>query len=112
MLLNFGHTFGHAMEQFHNYEIKHGFCVAKGMDLAIKFGIKINQTNKNVYLVLEKLYKKYGLMLFEGNSNKYLKNIKYDKKNLNRKLHFIILEKVGQAKIIKINEEDLNDLSS
>ena len=33
MLLNFGHTFGHAIEQHHNYKLKHGYCVALGMDL-------------------------------------------------------------------------------
>lgn len=112
MLLNFGHTFGHAIEQYHNYEIKHGFCVAEGMDLAVRYGIKIGKTPEDVKEVLEKLYEKYGLKMFNKNSNVYLKNIKYDKKNQNENLNFIVLTKVGEAKIIKIKEEDLNDLSS
>lgn len=112
MLLNFGHTFAHAIEQYHNYEIKHGFCVAQGMDLAIRYGIKIKETNENVKTVLEKLYSKYNLPMFNGSSNKYLKNLKYDKKNKDENLNFIILKDIGEAKIIKIKEEDLNDLSS
>lgn len=112
MLLNFGHTFAHAIEQYHNYEIKHGFCVAKGMDLAVRYGIKTNQTNENVKVVLKKLYSKYNLKMFNTDSNKYLKNLKYDKKNKDENLNFIILKDIGEAKIIKIKEEDLNDLSS
>lgn len=112
MLLNFGHTFGHAIESYHNYEIKHGYSVAKGMDLAIKYGIKINKTNKEVEVVLNKLYKKFKLEKFTGDSNKYLSKIKYDKKNKDDDLNFVVIAELGRAKIIKIKEEDLNDLSS
>lgn len=112
MLLNFGHTFGHAIEQYHNYEINHGYCVAQGMNLAIRYGIKIKETSKDVLPLLEKLYLKYNLKTFKGNSDLYLKNIKYDKKHKNEHLYFVLLKKVGEAKIIKIKEEDLNDLSS
>lgn len=110
MLLNFGHTFGHAIEQYHDYKLRHGYCVALGMDLAIRFGIKINRTNKKIPSVLKALYKKYNLVEFKGDSNVYLKNIKYDKKNYNEHLNFVILKEIGQAEIIKIKEENLNDL--
>lgn len=112
MLLNFGHTFGHSIEQYHNYELKHGFAVAKGMDLAITYGIKMKRTSKDVKETLKILYEKYNLKHFKGKSNKYLKNIKYDKKNKNEDLYFVIIENIAEAKIIKIKEEYLNDLSS
>lgn len=112
MLLNFGHTFGHAIEQYHNYELKHGHCVAFGMDLAIRYGIKNNLTNEKVIDALKVLYNKYNLKEFQGDSNVYLNNIKHDKKNYQDHLKFIILKNIGDAKIIEINEEDLNDLSS
>lgn len=111
MLLNFGHTFGHAIEQYHNYEINHGYCVALGMDLAIRYGIQVKRTDKDILIVLKELYQKYNLKMFDGDSNVYLNNIKYDKKHKNKHLHFVILTKVGEAKIIKIKGEDLDGLS-
>lgn len=46
-LLNFGHTFGHAIESISNFEIQHGHAVAIGMICAIEFsrlmkGIRIS----------------------------------------------------------------------
>lgn len=39
-ILNLGHTFGHAIEKLSNYEIKHGFAVAKGMSLIAEISAK------------------------------------------------------------------------
>ncbi len=36
MLLNFGHTVGHAIEKLYDYKLSHGECVIKGMYYAIK----------------------------------------------------------------------------
>ena len=36
-LLNFGHTFGHAIEKLSNFTVSHGAAVAKGMVIAAKF---------------------------------------------------------------------------
>jgi 3-dehydroquinate synthase len=36
-LLNFGHTFGHAIEKLSNFTVSHGAAVAKGMIIAAKF---------------------------------------------------------------------------
>ncbi len=35
-VLNFGHTAGHALEKLSHYQLKHGFAVAAGMQIAIK----------------------------------------------------------------------------
>ena len=37
-ILNFGHTFGHAIEM--QTKVKHGFAVAAGMELATDFSFK------------------------------------------------------------------------
>jgi 3-dehydroquinate synthase len=37
LLLNFGHTFGHALEASSNFELAHGVSVALGMLIAIQF---------------------------------------------------------------------------
>ena len=37
-LLNFGHTFGHAIEKLSGFTISHGSAVARGMVIAAKVG--------------------------------------------------------------------------
>ncbi|MCL2350745.1 MAG: 3-dehydroquinate synthase, partial [Defluviitaleaceae bacterium] len=39
-LLNFGHTFGHAIESFLNFSFPHGHCVALGMVCALDYSVK------------------------------------------------------------------------
>ena len=41
-LLNFGHTFGHAIESATNYKIPHGICVAYGCLIAFWISKKKN----------------------------------------------------------------------
>lgn len=112
MFLNFGHTFGHSIEQAHHYEIKHGFCVAMGMDLALQLGIHLKETNPNLLTEYYQLSDKIGLPRFEGNKTNYIEQIKYDKKHKNGKIYFVLLKEVGQPIICPISEESLYDLSN
>ena len=50
MLLNFGHTVGHAIEKLYNYTFSHGECVIKGMYYAVKSSYSlgfISEDDKN-----------------------------------------------------------------
>jgi len=42
LLLNFGHTFGHAIESASHFAITHGVAVGLGMLMAIDFSMKLN----------------------------------------------------------------------
>ena len=112
MFLNFGHTFGHSIEQAHQYNIKHGFCVAMGMDLALQLGIKLKETNPNLLTEYYQLSDKLGLPRFKGNKTDYIEQIKFDKKHKNGKIYFVLLKEVGQPLIRPISEESLYDLSN
>ena len=90
MLLNFGHTIGHAIEQYYNYaKYTHGEAVAIGM--------------YNICLMSEK----HGLT--KVGTSKIVKDIleaiNLDKKNLGKNLNLIILREIGNSEIYKTTNE-------
>jgi 3-dehydroquinate synthase len=59
MILNHGHTIGHALEHLLNYELRHGECVALGMlaenELARARGILAAKTAERIAALIERL---------------------------------------------------------
>ncbi len=105
MHLNFGHTFGHAIEHTHLY--KHGKAISYGMLIALKLGIKLGESTPKMYYELKELLLKKELVeepLLEAKD--YLDAITYDKKMVNEVLNYIIVPKVGTAKIVKLKRSD------
>ena len=117
-LLNFGHTFGHAIETATGYnQYLHGEAVAIGMLMAIA-------TSKILYSAdikpqveeqLQKLYKEWGLptKCSAGLTvDDYLKYFKNDKKVIDNSSRFILLKIIGQAYIetIDIQEDSFKNL--
>ena len=55
MYLNFGHTFGHAIEKKHKYETYlHGEAISYGMLIALQIGIQIGETKEELYQEVKK----------------------------------------------------------
>lgn len=108
MYLNFGHTFGHAIEKKHGYETyKHGEAISYGMLMALEIGMKHGETKQELYdevktLLLSKGLIKEPLLKIDD----YKSEIVHDKKFLDNELHFIVVHKVGDAKIIHLKESD------
>lgn len=109
MTLNFGHTFGHALEL--EMGLKHGEAVALGMLMAIKLGEDLGVTSKECYSVIEDILKHYNLPYKLYDYKKYLHEIIYDKKNIAGVVNFIFLTSLGKCMIYKINESDLGKLA-
>lgn len=109
MYLNFGHTFGHAIEKKHKYETYlHGEAISYGMLIALQIGIQIGETKEELYQEVKKLLLDRGLVkepLLE--MDKYRDEIIHDKKNLADGLHFIIVTKPGDVKTHKLKELDI-----
>ena len=104
MLLNLGHTFGHAIENELNYSIKHGEAVSVGMLMAMKLSNKLNYASKEDFHLLENLLKKTklptrlkDLSLKKWDSNKILKNMQSDKKTYKGKINFILCKGIGKT---------------
>ena len=105
MILNFGHTFAHAIEVKNNYSknITHGEAVLAGMMLATKLSVIKKVCNKKVLKDLMEIYTANNLN-YTFNKYKYPKVInglipylKNDKKNNDEKINFILLNKIGKT---------------
>ena len=117
-ILNLGHTFGHAIESFAKYDgtIIHGEAVSIGICLAFKLSHKMgfcDQTEKErVIDFFEKLKLPTSFKHIKNISitaSKILEKFKYDKKNRNNQLTFILNKKIGES-FIK-NDMDIDILT-
>ncbi len=102
MVLNFGHTFGHALEKLHNFTgLSHGRAVAIGMAKVTKISEGLGMTEAGTAERLENLLKK--LELPTDDSEFELETIidatALDKKSSGRNLNLIIIPKIGEASI-------------
>ena len=101
-ILNFGHTFGHAIEANGKYKkILHGEAVAKGMLIASRISFLENliplKDLKKIELLLKDF--KFDLSLGEYQYSDLKPYIYRDKKVKAGKLNLILLEKISKAKI-------------
>jgi 3-dehydroquinate synthase len=101
MILNFGHTLGHGIEAFYNYEsITHGYAVAIGMALITDYTENyLGFTKSGSFERITNILKKYKLPYSEDLEiiRASLDRVKRDKKVINGKLNLILLEKIGKA---------------
>ncbi|MHC8441807.1 MAG: 3-dehydroquinate synthase [Candidatus Eutrophobiaceae bacterium] len=103
-LLNFGHTFGHAVETAMDYKgWLHGEAVACGMALAARLSVNCGMLAPAAAERLERLLVAANLPIHlpQGLDRKeLLKLMRHDKKTRSGKLRLILLEALGQARIV------------
>lgn len=108
MYLNFGHTFGHAIEKAHHYDTyKHGEAISYGMLMAIELGIKWQKTDPSLYDEVKRILLRLNLVkepLLDYHH--YMDFIWTDKKNRHDGLRFVIISKPGYPELFKVNEGD------
>lgn len=111
MILNFGHTIGHAVENYFNYETyTHGEAVAIGMAHITAGSEALGITEPGTAQMLIQLIQKYGL---PTTATKYdhealLTATTLDKKNTNNGLHIILLTSMGKPLIQKIKSDEMH----
>ncbi|MBM2839132.1 MAG: 3-dehydroquinate synthase [Deltaproteobacteria bacterium] len=105
-ILNFGHTFGHAVEAVTKYkEYKHGEAVAIGMVYASELSHRAGVCNKSVVERVRNVIKKAGLPT-EGPDfprKRFLKAMEIDKKVVGGELRFVLVEGIGKVRIEKVD---------
>lgn len=100
MLLNFGHTLGHAIETFYNYKgYSHGEAVAVGMYNITLKSEELGITEKGTAEKIKDILVNYGLPYeMKVDDNEAIVNtIALDKKNLGSVLKVILLNSIGDS---------------
>ena len=103
MILNFGHTFAHAIELQNKYskKINHGEAVILGIKTAAKFSLLNNILNIKEFNLIENhltklnLPRKINKLFSIKDLNKILSFMKKDKKNNTNKINLVLLRKIG-----------------
>lgn len=112
MLLNYGHTIGHAIEQFFNFEkYSHGEAVAMGMYSITKLGEELGMTKNLTSIAIKDILIKYNLpwTLPDIRSEDIIEAISHDKKNIGGSMNFILVESIGNSFIQKIDIAKVRD---
>jgi 3-dehydroquinate synthase len=102
-LLNFGHTFGHALEVERGYgELLHGEAVAIGMIVAATLSARLGSAPAEDADRLARLLARFGLptKLPAVSADALLARMRLDKKNLGGRIRLILWRGVGKAGIV------------
>ena len=111
-LLNFGHTFGHAIESATNYRFSHGICIAYGCLISFWISNKYQYLSDKIYLKYEKILKFIIKNKIRINILDFKKAILRDKKATKSNVVFILSKGCGNMflKELEINKFFLKDI--
>lgn len=109
MILNFGHTCGHALEKLHRFQgLSHGEAVGAGMLLACRAGEKLGVTAPGTGERLRRVLERYGLPTEPGFSvREIVEATALDKKSDGETVRFILIKDIGESLIRPMTREEL-----
>ena len=105
--LNFGHTVGHVIERDSGFTKPHGICVAKGMGIIIDSCVRAGTLAPEDAKRMKNLLTLYKLPVSDGiTPEAIVEGAMNDKKKRGDTLSVILVNKIGQAEIKKMNKEE------
>ena len=110
MLLNLGHTLGHAVEKLSRYRgILHGEAVAIGLVYAGHRSEELGLAEPGTARRLELLLQRFGLPteLPEFSRKAYLDALRVDKKSRNARIRYIVLRRIGQTEAVDLTPAEI-----
>ena len=109
VLLNFGHTFAHAIENIAGYgNWLHGEAVAVGMLLASKLSVNNNLMDEEFFVRLSLLVKAFNLpttIPVDFGAQELLASMYRDKKNLNDKIELVLPRGAGHSELVSWDDD-------
>ena len=109
LLLNFGHTYAHAIEQYYHYEkYSHGEAVGIGMYQITKLAESLDLTKTGSSMQIKEILQKYNLPYeCQVETKNLIQAISLDKKNINNSLSVVLLKEIGNSYVYQTNQEFL-----
>lgn len=111
MILNFGHTIGHACEKLENYTgLTHGQAVAIGMVAAMRLSNELG-ASEDLTAPLTAILQKCGLPTeLRHDREAVYQALLSDKKKFGGTVNFILVREFGKADIVPVEAERLREL--
>lgn len=108
-ILNFGHTYAHAVEKITNYrKFTHGEAVVEGILFAFNLAQKRNLIDTNYKFFAEDIIKKFEFkQIPEFKLEKMVELMKTDKKANSQNLVFVLPTDYSTVKVFEISAEEL-----
>ena len=110
MVLNYGHTFGHALEAELSYEkIKHGEAVLLGIKCALHY-VKLSKSiEDDEYQAGMNLLNQVPVSMDKKqlNSERLLEHMKHDKKVKDKQIRLVLSERIGSFRIEEAADAEL-----
>lgn len=103
MVLNFGHTVGHAIELLSEFSIPHGFAVGYGMLVEARISELCGHLEERDRASIKALFARLGVdakPLREFSFGDILEAMNADKKTRGGKPHFVLLERIGGVRVV------------
>jgi len=106
-VLNYGHTFGHAIELLSNYSLRHGECVAIGMSYVAHLSNRLNLISDDLLDEHLLLLRSVGLPTTFADSQwpEIYAAMKLDKKSRGNSLRFVVLTGIGKTQRLENPKE-------
>ena len=103
MILNFGHTIGHAIEAYFNYKkLLHGEAIVYGMQCALYLSNKMDNLNESDYTKAVDALSLFALpSLAIEDESRLIDFVKRDKKFKESQIRFVLISQIGNATISK-----------
>lgn len=109
MILNFGHTVGHAIEHLAEYELRHGEAIALGMLVSAELSRRLLGLETDTLRRMRDLIELYGLPLrlqHPLSDTAILETCRMDKKARGGAVRFVLLRALGEPVVVDSIEDD------
>ena len=106
-ILNYGHTFGHAVEIDAKYTLRHGECVSIGMIFVAELSFALGLISEEILTSHKDILMNLGLPTTYKSSSwqSLLGHMRLDKKSRGSTLRFVVLDGLGKTQRVEGPEE-------